>query len=1436
MAKNKISVDLEVDDKGSLKKVSNSANKTSQSLDKVAKGSSTTDRNLKGVAGASSNATKNFSKMSQGMGGVLGAYANLAASLFAISAAFNFLKSAGDLKVLEQGQILYAAKTGVAMGALAKDIIAATDAQITFSDASQAAAIGLAAGLSQQQLKELGKAAKDTSLILGRDVTDSFNRLVRGVTKAEPELLDELGIILRLNDANEKYAAKLGKSANSLTQFEKSQAVANDVLDQARTKFSDIIGDDTEVNVYNQLAKSFDDLIIKVKEVVDVIAEPFAKAITKTPLLGVAALGLLVKGPLEALGVNFGEMTIKSKEAWKSQREYYTDLKTQAAAASISVQGATDKLKTQAAQITSLGSKSAILNKLGTGGILKGPDTANLKKALKAAELEYKNSGEITKGIFKGVDIAIVRDFKLAMNEMSVAQEGLVTKTKIVTTRLKLYWNTVKLGLQGLKTAAITAGAFMLNAFGWISMAITLFTVLADYMGWFNKEQSKAEKAAEALTEKLKGLNEQWTKFYETQRKLMASGNTSTTIIGIGNQLQSLSMEENITSLNKYLALKDEQIRLEKEAKLQGFDLNSDKKWYEQDVFSTMGGDTKDYSLSAQTNAIKRQKEISETLEKELKQYEDMIPLLQTRLMLTDGADQSAANLLKVLTVGGTKEEMEKAFLAEQNLGMALTAANEAAKAATQSIGSFYGALNKNNGADAALSDIDNHFISMEQKATNLGQAFEKGISPLENWKNLVSKFDGNLQAFGLDPEEQARIKAYIKQADTITKINQTRHEFEKEGIKLAAEREEKYRTALRYEKDFMKAKDAVEDSERSIARIVQDRLDILSGAGVDTEEKLEGAAKRAYEIATENLALENQVLLTAEQRKKIEEDMLPIARQLQQIRLDTEVMSQAKEYLGVLNQQVSTQKESINAQQTIAKLRMQRVERDIQRSNPFAFLREEERVAEATYQLELSMVGTKITQINNEFDIKRQMIAMEHVLLDAKLRVSELELKNRAAAVDLDEEQRQALQALAAATASQRALISQNLGGQFQLLDAQQQAAIEGIIDELDKLDFARQNLSDMAVITDTIVRDLHSGLSNVFSDLITNKVSSFKTAMLKAVQGIAESLARTLSDMFARNIIEGVQGFLFGKQNNPILGAAQQGSLKVASTLKNGAAAVANAIRAAFTEGAARIAAQKEDNISKALSAFVGPPEKEKETSNDFFQNVFGTLGSQRPAPSGVPSIKAEQPATAAQKLGSMFGKSSATFVNAQPTQPTQGMFSGLMKFMGNIFSMDNPLIKGFQAIFSKSNPLLQGLGGLFGKLFSGLGSILGGGASGISSLIGGFFGFANGGMVKGGFRAYANGGIATKPTIGLVGEGKYNEAIVPMPNGKAIPVDMKGSQGQNNNITINIDSTGGATTSGMSDQDNKQLGKAIAQAVQRELQNQKRSGGILSPYGVS
>lgn len=60
------------------------------------------------------------------------------------------------------------------------------------------------------------------------------------------------------------------------------------------------------------------------------------------------------------------------------------------------------------------------------------------------------------------------------------------------------------------------------------------------------------------------------------------------------------------------------------------------------------------------------------------------------------------------------------------------------------------------------------------------------------------------------------------------------------------------------------------------------------------------------------------------------------------------------------------------------------------------------------------------------------------------------------------------------------------------------------------------------------------------------------------------------------------------------------------------------------------------------------------------------------------------------------------------------------------------------------------------------------------------------ASGGVLPGGFQAFANGGIANKPTLGLIGEGGMSEAVVPLPDGKSIPI--KGGGGQTINITIN------------------------------------------------
>ena len=116
MANNEINLTLKITESGDLKVIGKKAEQAAAGLDKAGKSARTADRNLKGAAQASANGTKNFSKMAQGIsGGIVPAYATLAAQIFAVSAAFNFLKDAGSLQLLQKGQVAYAAATGTSV-------------------------------------------------------------------------------------------------------------------------------------------------------------------------------------------------------------------------------------------------------------------------------------------------------------------------------------------------------------------------------------------------------------------------------------------------------------------------------------------------------------------------------------------------------------------------------------------------------------------------------------------------------------------------------------------------------------------------------------------------------------------------------------------------------------------------------------------------------------------------------------------------------------------------------------------------------------------------------------------------------------------------------------------------------------------------------------------------------------------------------------------------------------------------------------------------------------------------------------------------------------------------------------------------------------------------------------------------------------------------
>ena len=228
-------------------------------------------------------------------------------------------------------------------------------------------------------------------------------------------------------------------------------------------------------------------------------------------------------------------------------------------------------------------------------------------------------------------------------------------------------------------------------------------------------------------------------------------------------------------------------------------------------------------------------------------------------------------------------------------------------------------------------------------------------------------------------------------------------------------------------------------------------------------------------------------------------------------------------------------------------------------------------------------------------------------------------------------------------------------------------------------------------------------------------------------------------------------------------------------------------------------------------------------------------------------------------------------------------KGLFTGFTADMQNLFKGDAPFLTRLGNVFTNAGVNLQGI---FATLLSGIGSFLstlfGTGtstasqignmflqsaisvgvswgtqalsnaatssaamgtpnASGASHAYTDFSGHARyGGVFSEGkmMPGYATGGIAKGSQGGYPAMLHGTEAVVPLPNNKSIPVDLKGA-GQQNNVTVNVsmESGGGGQQSSSADSNRgSKIGDVIAQAVQKELLNQKRSGGILSPHGVS
>lgn len=257
----------------------------------------------RGIGGMTGAEGRDFAKQAEGMGGLVRLYATFAANIFAATAAFGALSKAMDTSNMVKGLDQLGAASGRNLGTLSKQVAMAADGAISLRESMEAVSKASSAGMSNKQIIDMAESAKKASQALGVNMADAVSRLTRGISKLEPELLDELGLFTKVDKATQDYAKSVGKSVASLTDFEKRQAYANAVLAEAKQKFSSI---DIPANPYSKLLASLQNVAQAGLELANKVLVPIISLLAQNPMALAGVMGyigtVLLKTAIPALG------------------------------------------------------------------------------------------------------------------------------------------------------------------------------------------------------------------------------------------------------------------------------------------------------------------------------------------------------------------------------------------------------------------------------------------------------------------------------------------------------------------------------------------------------------------------------------------------------------------------------------------------------------------------------------------------------------------------------------------------------------------------------------------------------------------------------------------------------------------------------------------------------------------------------------------------------------------------------------------------------------------------------------------------------------------------------------------------------------------------------------------------------------------------------
>jgi hypothetical protein len=157
----------------------------------------------------------------------------------------NFNKHSAKVESMERAFTTLtggANNAGVAITKLKK----ATNDTMSEFDLFQQANNAMVLGVSRNsdEMSEMFDIAQRLGRALGRDTASSVESLITGIGRQSRLMLDNIGIIVKADEAYDSYARKLGTTSDKLTDAQKKQAFLEATMESARSKVASL-GDET---------------------------------------------------------------------------------------------------------------------------------------------------------------------------------------------------------------------------------------------------------------------------------------------------------------------------------------------------------------------------------------------------------------------------------------------------------------------------------------------------------------------------------------------------------------------------------------------------------------------------------------------------------------------------------------------------------------------------------------------------------------------------------------------------------------------------------------------------------------------------------------------------------------------------------------------------------------------------------------------------------------------------------------------------------------------------------------------------------------------------------------------------------------------------------------------------------------------------------------